>query len=260
MQVKKIGRHLGEMSTSLEIDDPAFDLVELWIAYCLESLLPSIITFHQICFVDSFGAEAEARASKGRRRVTRGTTASTETLVLSGARRLRNRKIFAPSSPARAEDPLLGKRKGQQASQGEDAAPTKRPRSNPGSGEDGERSVTETIREIDETVPQPLIECPEEDCSKKYRHSNGLRYHQTHAHRHSQHTIANSKIYGPKDLVCDDTPDTPVPTSQRKHPQSQQSCATTQGAKSSSAETQFTCAGGWAWEEIGIWLLPDDKC
>lgn len=27
-----------------------------------------------------------------------------------------------------------------------------------------------------------LLECPENDCSKKYKHVNGLRYHQSHAH------------------------------------------------------------------------------
>ena len=33
--------------------------------------------------------------------------------------------------------------------------------------------------------PQPsptLIECPEPGCDKKYKHINGLRYHQAHAH------------------------------------------------------------------------------
>lgn len=27
-----------------------------------------------------------------------------------------------------------------------------------------------------------LLECPEQDCSKKFKHVNGLRYHQSHAH------------------------------------------------------------------------------
>lgn len=27
-----------------------------------------------------------------------------------------------------------------------------------------------------------LLECPEQDCGKKYKHANGLRYHQSHAH------------------------------------------------------------------------------
>ncbi|KAL7052430.1 hypothetical protein ACKWTF_004864 [Chironomus riparius] len=31
-------------------------------------------------------------------------------------------------------------------------------------------------------VSPVLIECPEQDCSKKYKHANGLKYHQSHAH------------------------------------------------------------------------------
>lgn len=35
----------------------------------------------------------------------------------------------------------------------------------------------------DSTPASPvLIECPEPNCSKKYKHINGLKYHQTHAH------------------------------------------------------------------------------
>lgn len=31
--------------------------------------------------------------------------------------------------------------------------------------------------------PSPvLLECPEPNCSKKYKHINGLKYHQSHAH------------------------------------------------------------------------------
>ena len=45
----------------------------------------------------------------------------------------------------------------------------------------GKRSCT-----MKSTVsPQPsptLIECPEPGCDKKYKHINGLRYHQAHAH------------------------------------------------------------------------------
>jgi hypothetical protein len=31
-------------------------------------------------------------------------------------------------------------------------------------------------------VSPVLLECPEQDCSKKYKHANGLKYHQSHAH------------------------------------------------------------------------------
>ena len=31
-----------------------------------------------------------------------------------------------------------------------------------------------------------LIECPEPNCSKKYKHINGLKYHQSHAHNNDE--------------------------------------------------------------------------
>lgn len=31
-------------------------------------------------------------------------------------------------------------------------------------------------------VSPVLLECPEQDCGKKYKHANGLKYHQSHAH------------------------------------------------------------------------------
>lgn len=31
-------------------------------------------------------------------------------------------------------------------------------------------------------VSPVLLECPEQDCGKKYKHVNGLKYHQSHAH------------------------------------------------------------------------------
>lgn len=42
-------------------------------------------------------------------------------------------------------------------------------------------------------IPQPpespqLIECPAQNCGKKYRHVNGLKYHQSHAHSSTQST------------------------------------------------------------------------
>lgn len=52
-----------------------------------------------------------------------------------------------------------------------------------------------------------LLECPEQDCSKKYKHANGLKYHQSHAHG----TITNTD---------DDTPliqpDSPLQSSSEK--------------------------------------------
>lgn len=44
------------------------------------------------------------------------------------------------------------------------------------------------------TSPQ-LIECPEPNCSKKYKHINGLKYHQSHAHIGSTFNISDSQEY-----------------------------------------------------------------
>ncbi|EDO45676.1 predicted protein [Nematostella vectensis] len=48
-------------------------------------------------------------------------------------------------------------------------------------GRPGKRSCT--MKGAPSPQPSPtLIECPEPGCGKKYKHINGLRYHQTHAH------------------------------------------------------------------------------
>ncbi|KAK2168205.1 hypothetical protein LSH36_19g02023 [Paralvinella palmiformis] len=90
--------------------------------------------------------------------------------------------VFAmPPSPSRCES-LAGKRKARSEP---DPAMFEPPKSN-------KRS------RIDVKLPEPvvsasptsgvadnnsLIECPEPNCSKKYRHINGLKYHQSHAHK-----------------------------------------------------------------------------
>lgn len=40
-----------------------------------------------------------------------------------------------------------------------------------------------------------LIECPEPNCSKKYRHINGLKYHQSHAHFGSTFTVSDTQEF-----------------------------------------------------------------
>ena len=99
----------------------------------------------------------DRRLRKGRRRNSgANTTAPTFT---------------APSSPAKPENTSL-KRKGRPNEPDLEAAKKSRTCSNTRS--------TPTNSAQDE-----LIECPEPNCSKKYRHINGLRYHQSHAHQNS---------------------------------------------------------------------------
>ena len=53
--------------------------------------------------------------------------------------------------------------------------------------------------------PSPdLIVCPEPNCNKKYRHLNGLKYHQTHAHQE------------PSSPRCETTADEPMDTTEAK--------------------------------------------
>lgn len=62
-----------------------------------------------------------------------------------------------------------------------------------GTSRPGKRSCT-----MKTTVsPQPsptLIECPEPGCDKKYKHINGLRYHQAHAHLEEVSTFTDKLI------------------------------------------------------------------
>lgn len=44
-----------------------------------------------------------------------------------------------------------------------------------------------TVKGAPSPTPSPtLIPCPEPGCEKKYKHINGLRYHQAHAHLESK--------------------------------------------------------------------------
>nr|XP_006812271.1 PREDICTED: zinc finger protein 608-like isoform X3 [Saccoglossus kowalevskii] len=61
---------------------------------------------------------------------------------------------------------------------------TKRMRSNSRGTPTTPQTPSEAVN--NEMPPSPqLIECPEPNCGKKYKHINGLRYHQTHAHLNS---------------------------------------------------------------------------
>ncbi|OXU22973.1 hypothetical protein TSAR_015019 [Trichomalopsis sarcophagae] len=44
------------------------------------------------------------------------------------------------------------------------------------------RKVTATLLNISPSTSPVLLECPEPKCYKKYKHINGLKYHQSHAH------------------------------------------------------------------------------
>ncbi|XP_060073183.1 zinc finger protein 608-like [Ylistrum balloti] len=130
---------------------------------------------------DSPVSEFETRTPKGRAKRGRGS-ASTTPVNEKGpeGRKLRKGRkgsntFQAPPSPAKSEPSVSGgmKRKGRPTDIDLSAGMTKRSRSC-SQGNQGTESPVST-----------LIECPEPNCGKKYKHPNGLKYHQTHAHQSS---------------------------------------------------------------------------
>ncbi|XP_072943049.1 uncharacterized protein [Epargyreus clarus] len=126
-------------------------------------------------FCDSPTEELDARTPKGRAKRGRGAaptdmTNFTETrssvhskLRNGGAKGRRALPSPTPFTPPRQDS------KRKRASDAEERPPTpkaKRPPPAPSS-----------------PPPDPvLLECPEPNCSKKYKHANGLKYHRSHAH------------------------------------------------------------------------------
>lgn len=56
-----------------------------------------------------------------------------------------------------------------------------------------------------------LLECPEQDCSKKYKHANGLRYHQSHAHGSVSSMDEDSSSQAPESPQRLNAPTSPSP-------------------------------------------------
>ncbi|XP_021357596.1 zinc finger protein 608-like isoform X3 [Mizuhopecten yessoensis] len=130
---------------------------------------------------DSPVSEFETRTPKGRAKRGRGS-ASTTPVNEKGpeGRKLRKGRkgsntFQAPPSPAKCETSMSSgmKRKGRPTDIDLSAAMNKRSRSC-SQGNQGTESPVSS-----------LIECPEPNCGKKYKHPNGLKYHQTHAHQSS---------------------------------------------------------------------------
>jgi hypothetical protein len=97
----------------------------------------------------------------------------------------------APPSPAKEVLTSGGKRKGSTGSGGGSGVKNLDDASN-GSANKRSRSSSRGAGSSSPSMEPPaavstaaspmLIECPEPNCSKKYRHINGLKYHQSHAH------------------------------------------------------------------------------
>lgn len=96
-----------------------------------------------------------------------------------GGRRTQNSGFTIPTQPSPAKN-VDSKRKQANRSEEPPSPGGKRSRSRNESGLSD--STTTTTASSSGSASPALIECPEPNCSKKYKHINGLKYHQSHAH------------------------------------------------------------------------------
>ena len=139
---------------------------------------------------DSPTSDLDTRTPKGRGK--RGRAAALAANEANCDRKLRKGRrnnsgaFTAPPSPAKAEDVRGSKRKGRPTELHIDIdgpKASKRSRSNSRSTPTGGSSNNSQSSPAAPSTPGELIECPEPNCNKKYKHINGLRYHQSHAHQ-----------------------------------------------------------------------------
>ena len=127
-------------------------------------------------------SDLESRTPKGRGKRGRGVPINQQPVAEVGDRKLRMTRRnnmggnTTPSSPDVTSGSnggaAVGKRKGRPCDLELDNKSSKRVRCSM-------RTAVNIARD-----PSPdLIVCPEPNCNKKYRHLNGLKYHQTHAHQ-----------------------------------------------------------------------------
>ena len=148
-----------------------------------------IIYFRLNC--DSPVNEFETRTPKGRAKRSRGSATSTPVndKSLEGRKLRKNRKgstFQAPPSPAKSETCISSggvKRKGRPTDIDLNSSGSKRIRPSV-------QIPTPGQSESPITASTSFIECPEPNCNKKYKHQNGLKYHQTHAHQLSSGVLS----------------------------------------------------------------------
>ncbi|XP_076027885.1 zinc finger protein 609-like [Genypterus blacodes] len=161
-------------------------------------------------FCDSPTSDVEMRSGRGRGKRMRPNSntplndnSNSSDNKGSGSSKTRgaagNSKGRRGSQTASAEDakasPLCAKRKTKPASDmeptssSEDSKASKRMRTNStGAAPPLPGGMSEPLPppQLDRTCPSPvLIDCPHPNCNKKYKHINGLKYHQARAHNDS---------------------------------------------------------------------------
>ncbi|XP_071952214.1 uncharacterized protein [Antedon mediterranea] len=138
--------------------------------------------------------EGKAQTSKGRPKRNRNSTSVTDLSNYTETRssihcKLRNstngkgrRGSNIPVPPVtNTEKTLNGKRKAKTSESELNACDDKAAKKIKNSKTPSPVSSNESTS-TPYTTSQVLIECPEPNCNKKYKHINGLRYHQAHAH------------------------------------------------------------------------------
>ncbi len=168
-----------------------------------------------------------SRGKRSRSNMTAETTNESRTVqskLRNGkGRRTANSGFTVPASPAKSDSsaPLSSKRKGRPSdlelspindnnnsttNNGNNTKANKRNRS-----QTRNTPLSSTSSEPNTPLPQPsspvLIECPEPNCSKKYKHINGLKYHQTHAHCNSEPNANSTDANVNKDGITSDNED-----------------------------------------------------
>ena len=139
---------------------------------------------------DSPTSDLDGRAPKGRgKRGRSGVISTRNDCVNASDRKLRSNRNNKPNnpssstapSPVRAEANCGGKRNRTDATNFDGARACKQGRSDSRMAENGNGNHLS-----DHELPAGgLFECPEENCNKKYKKSEGLRYHQTRSHKSS---------------------------------------------------------------------------
>lgn len=150
-------------------------------------------------FCESPTSDIEAKLGTNTRGKRARTSFNSESVVdTRSTSKLRNGKGrrtansgYVPPSPAKSDSSLSAKLAGK-----------RKPKPNETdslSGDDVKRNRPKLDSEsgvnsnVDRCSSPTLIECPEPNCSKKYKHMNGLKYHQSHAHAGSSFNINDSQ-------------------------------------------------------------------
>ncbi|RVE71479.1 hypothetical protein OJAV_G00052090 [Oryzias javanicus] len=157
-------------------------------------------------FCDSPTSDMEMRSGRGRgKRMRSGSSLpsneSSNNFDSKGSNSSKTRSAAASSkgkrgsqTPSGADDakasPSSAKRRTkpvsdvEPTSSSEDSKVSKRMRTNPAAAPpSGGKADPQFPPQLERSCPSPvLIDCPHPNCNKKYKHINGLKYHQAHAH------------------------------------------------------------------------------